>query len=448
MTRTLIADLRQHIEETVTIETVVDVVRNQGKMAFFDLYDRTSMVQGVIFGKPELLASVQEVKQGYVLRVTGIVHTRPEKMRNDKIENGDIEMEISAIEILNTTHPFPFDLGSDLSIDTLLDYRPITLRRPRERAIFKIQHTIINAYRTYLISQGFIEFQAPKLVGGDAEGGAEVFQVDYFNNQRAYLATSPQLYKQMMVGVFERVFTSGSMFRAEPSATTRHLSEISMLDLEMGFIHDHMDVIRLVTNLLRAITDAVTKQCAHELMLLNMEPPLAPEVFPTMTLREAQELIKRETGVDKTKEPDLEPEDERFLCEYARTHLASDFVFVTHFPTKKRPFYTHVDPENPEYTRSFDLLFRGLEMCSGGQRVHEYETLISRMREKGLDPEKFDFYLQAFKHGIPPHGGIGMGLERLTAKFAGIQNVKEATLFPRDINRIDTLLAKRTTHED
>lgn len=448
MSRTLIADLRQHIEETVTIETIVDVVRNQGKMAFFDFHDRTSVVQGVIFGKPELLASVQDVKQGYALRVTGIVHTRPEKMVNAKIENGDIEMEISAIEVLSTAQPLPFDLNADLNIDTLLDYRPLTLRRPRERAIFKVQHTIIKAYRAYLISQGFTEFQAPKLVGGDAEGGAEVFQVDYFNNQRAYLATSPQLYKQMMVGVFERVFTSGTMFRAERSATTRHLSEIAMLDLEMGFITDHTDVIRMVTGLMRSVTDVVTSECGKELTLLGMEAPLAPEEFPVMTLREAQALILKETGVDKTREPDLEPEDERFLCDYAHEHLGSDFIFVTHFPTKKRPFYTHVDPENPEFTRSFDMLFRGLEMCSGGQRVHDYNTLIERIKEKGLDPDKFEFYLQAFKHGIPPHGGIGLGLERLTAKFCGLANVKEAALFPRDINRIDTLLAKNETNEN
>ncbi len=448
MTRTLIADLKKSLEQEVTIQVSVNVIRNQGKVAFFDFRDRTGVVQGVIFGKPELLASVQEVKPEYALEVSGIVHARPEKMVNEKVQNGDIELEITGVTILGVAQALPFDLDTELNLDTLLDYRPITLRRPRERAIFKVQHTIINAYRAFLIGEGFTEFQAPKLVGGDAEGGAEVFQVDYFNNQRAYLATSPQLYKQMMVGVFERVFTSGTMFRAEKSATTRHLSEISMLDLEMGFIKDHMDVIHMVTKLSRAITEAVATQCTAELALLGMPVPLAPEAFPVMTLREAQELIKKETGVDKTKEPDLEPEDERFLCDYAHTHLGSDFVFVTHFPTKKRPFYTHVEPENPEFTRSFDMLFRGLEMCSGGQRVHDYNTLIERIKEKGLDPEKFEFYLQAFKHGMPPHGGIGLGLERLTAKFCGVGNVKEATLFPRDINRIDTLLSKPQDHAD
>jgi nondiscriminating aspartyl-tRNA synthetase len=442
MERTLIHDLKNHLEATVTIQGWVDVARNQGKVAFFDFRDRTGKIQGVVFGKPEVLAIAQELKSEFVVAVTGVVHARPEKMVNANVQNGDIELEITGIEIISKAEALPFDMSSDFNLDTLLDNRPLTLRRARERAIFRVQHTILKGYRNYLTSQGFTEFQAPKLVGGDAEGGAEVFRVDYFDGHDAYLATSPQLYKQIMAGVFERVFAVGATFRAERSATTRHLSEISMLDLEMAFVKDHRDVMNLVTGLMRAITEVVTSECAPELKLLGVESPLAPESFPTYTLREAQALILKETGVDKTKEPDLEPEDERFLCEYANKNLGSDFVFVTHFPTKKRPFYTHVDPENPEFTRSFDLLFRGLEMCSGSQRVHNYETLVERIKEKGLDPAKFDFYLQAFKYGIPPHGGIGMGLERLTAKFCGVQNVKEATLFPRDMTRIDTILTK------
>ncbi len=442
MERTLITDLRTHVGSEVLINGIVDVARLQGKMAFFDFRDRTSVIQGVVFGKPEVLEVAKTLSQECAVAVTGIVNQRPEKMVNDKVANGDIELEITGIEVLNASAAMPFDLDADIALDTLLDNRPLTLRRPRERAIFKVQHTIMRAYRDFLIGEGFTEFQAPKLVGGDAEGGAEVFKVEYFNDKNAFLATSPQLYKQMMVGVFERVFTSGSMFRAEKSATTRHLSEIAMLDLEMGFIKDHTDVIALVTKMMRFITEAVHRDCAPELALLGVEETLAPETFPTMTLREAQALILKETGVDKTREPDLEPEDERFLCEYANQHWGSDFVFVTHFPTSKRPFYTHVDPENPEFTRSFDMLFRGLEMCSGAQRVHDYETLKARIAEKGLDPEKFHFYLQAFKYGVPPHGGIGLGLERLTAKFCGVKNVKEASLFPRDINRIDTLLSQ------
>lgn len=447
MERTLIKDLKDHIGTEVLINGVVNVARHQGKMAFFDFRDRSSIIQGVVFGKPEVLEVAKDIGAEYSLAVKGIVNQRPEKMVNATAPNGDIELEITGIEILNASEAMPFDMDADFSLDVLLDNRPLTLRRERERAIFKIQHTIITAYREFLTSEGFTEFQAPKLVGGDAEGGAEVFKVEYFDGKSAYLATSPQLYKQMMVGVFERVFTAGSMFRAEKSATTRHMSEIAMLDLEMGFIKDHTDVIKMVTKLMQFINTAVTERCATELVFLEMPPALAPEAFPVMTLREAQELIKQETGVDKTQEPDLEPEDERFLCEYANKHWQSDFVFVTHFPTSKRPFYTHIDPEKPEFTRSFDLLFRGLEMCSGGQRVHSYSELIERIKSKGLDPDKFEFYLQAFKYGIPPHGGIGMGLERLTMKYSGAKNVKEASLFPRDMNRIDLLLSEGESSE-
>ena len=442
MERTLIKDLKGQIGQEVLINGVVNVARQQGKMAFFDFRDRTGLVQGVVFGKPEVLEVANQLTQEFSVAVRGIVNQRPEKMVNPNVPNGDIELEITGIEVLNAAAAMPFDMDSDFALDTLLDNRPLTLRRPRERAIFKIQHEILVAYRNFLINEGFTEFQAPKLVGGDAEGGAEVFKVEYFNDKDAFLATSPQLYKQMMVGVFERVFTTGSMFRAEKSATTRHMSEIAMLDFEMGFIKDHTDVMAMTTKLMRAITARINETCAPELKLLGVEEALAPETFPTMTLREAQELIKKETGADKTSEPDLEPEDERFLCEYANKHLGSDFVFVTHFPTSKRPFYTQIDPQNPEFTLSFDMLFRGLEMLSGAQRVHDYETLIERIQSKGLDPDKFQFYLQAFKYGLPPHGGVGIGLERLTMKFSDVKNVKEASLFPRDINRIDTLLSE------
>jgi len=447
MTRILLHELSSHIGETVQLSGSIDVVRAQGKVAFFDLRDYRGSLQCVVFGKPEVLTIASKLKVMSAVQVIGIVKERDSKQVNQHLKNGHLELEVTAIEILAEAEALPFDLDSELNLDTLLDYRPLTLRRPRERAIFKVQSEILVAYRNFLNSEGFTEFQAPKLVGGDAEGGAEVFRVKYFKGVEASLATSPQLYKQIMAGVFERVFAVGPTFRAEKSATTRHLSEISMLDLEMAYIRDHTDVITLVTALMRAITEHVQTTCAEELTLLGAPLALAPETFPVMTLREAQALILQDTGVDKANEPDLEPEDERFLCEYAHEHLGSDFVFVTHFPTSKRPFYTHIDPATPEFTRSFDLLFRGLEMCSGGQRVHRYEELVERIKAKGLDPDKFQFYLQAFKYGIPPHGGIGMGLERLTAKFCGVGNVKEATLFPRDINRIDTFTSKEQSEE-
>lgn len=447
MERTLIKDLKEKVGQEITIQGYVAVMRLQGKMAFFDFKDRTSMIQGVVFGKPEVLEVAKDLSEQSAVTVTGIVNQRPEKMVNDKVENGDIELEITSIAILNKSEALPFDLGNDVSLDTLLDNRPLTLRRPREKAIFTIQAAITRCYGEYLRQEGFTEFQAPKLVGGDAEGGAEVFKVEYFKDRKAFLATSPQLYKQIMVGVFERVFSFATAFRAEKSATSRHLSEYTSLDMEMGFIADHLDIMRVETGLMKYISAYISEHHQRELATLGIDTPQIPEgdIFPHMKLREAQELIKVRTGTDKTKAPDLDPEDERWLCEYAKEELGSDFIFITHYPVSKRPFYTMEDEADPGFTKSFDLLFRGVEITTGGQRVHDVAMLKEKAIAKGLDPENFSFYLQAFRYGIPPHGGWGMGLERLTAKFCGVKNVKEATLFPRDINRIDTLLSKDET---
>jgi nondiscriminating aspartyl-tRNA synthetase len=372
------------------------------------------------------------------------VNKRPEKMVKADVLNGDIELEITGIEILNTAEALPFDMDADFAIDTLLDNRPLTLRREHDQAVFTVQHEIVAAYQDFLKGEGFTSFQAPKLVGGDAEGGAEVFKVKYFKERDAFLSTSPQLYKQIMVGVFERVYSVATAFRAEKSATSRHLSEYTSLDMEMGFITDHLDVMRVETGLMKHLVSHLQTHASAALATLGMELPQIPEgdIMPYMKLREAQELILKETGADKTSEPDLEPEDERWLCEYASKNLGSDFIFITHYPVSKRPFYTYEDENDEGFTKSFDLLFRGVEITTGGQRVHDTETLKRKITEKGMNPDDFSFYLQAFKHGIPPHGGWGMGLERLTAKFCGVANVKEATLFPRDINRIDTLLSK------
>ncbi len=450
MERTLITELSTHVGETVTIKCIVDVRRDQGKMAFFDFRDRSGIVQGVVFGKPDVLETAKLASPESSLEVTGVVNKRPEKMVNDKVQNGDIELEITNITILNQAEALPFDLGSDYGIETRLDNRPVTLKSKRDRAVFKIQSEIVRAYGDYLRSQGFTEFQAPKLVGGDAEGGAAVFKVPYFRDTTAYLASSPQFYKQILVGSLERVFSFATAFRAEKSATTRHLSEYTSLDAEMGFITDHTDIMRMLTGLMRHIKAHLEQTAATEITTLGIGLPKIPtegDLFPFMKLREAQELIKARTGADKTAEPDLEPEDERWLCEYAASELNSDFIFITHYPVSKRPFYTREDENDLGFTKSFDLLFRGVEITTGGQRVHDYQNLIERIKLKGLDPDKFGFYLQAFKYGIPPHGGWGMGLERLTQKFCGLDNVKEATLFPRDINRIDTFTSKTQSDE-
>lgn len=448
--RTLISELSSKVGETVTIKGVVDVRRDQGKMAFFDFRDRSGVVQGVVFGKPEVLEIAKTTSPESSVTITGVVNARPEKMVNDKVQNGDIELEITNIEILNRAEALPFELDSAYSLETRLDNRPYTLKSKRDMAIFRIQAEITRAYGDYMRSVDFTEFQAPKLVGGDAEGGAAVFKVPYFRDTTAYLASSPQFYKQILVGSLERVFTFATAFRAEKSATTRHLSEYTSLDAEMGFIEDHQDIMKVLTGYMRYLRNHLAENCAKELETLDIELPKIPtegDTFPFMKLREAQELIKEKTGVDKTNEPDLEPEDERWLCDYAAKELGSDYIFITHYPVSKRPFYTYEDENDIGFTKSFDLLFRGVEITTGGQRVHDHQDLIERIKAKGLDPEKFHFYLQAFKYGIPPHGGWGMGLERLTQKICGLDNVKGATLFPRDINRIDTLNSKDQSDE-
>ncbi len=441
MERILISDLKNHLEKEVVIGASINVVRNQGKVAFFDFRDRTGIVQGVIFGKPELLEASKELRVESVVSVTGILHARPEKGVNPNVQNGDIELEITAIDVLSHAEVLPFELEADLNIDTLLDNRPLTLRRKGEKAIFTMQASILNAYRNSLIKQGFVEFQAPALVGGDAEGGAEVFKVEYFNDHKAYLATSPQLYKQIMVGVYERVFTIARIFRAEKSATTRHISELTQMDFEMGFVKDERDVMQVLETVVRDVVNHVSEAHQHIFTELAVEAPKLPTgAFPVLTLREAQAIL----GV--AEEPDMEPEHERGIAEWALKEHGSDFVFITRFPTKKRAWYTYEDPTEAPFSRGFDLLFRGLEINSGAQRIHDYESLKAKLESRGLDPEKFAFYLQAFKYGIPPHGGCSTGLERFTMKMLNVKNVKEATLFPRDINRIDTLLSKNDEH--
>ena len=369
-------------------------------------------------------------------------------MRNDKEQNGGIELAVSGIEILSRAAEMPFELGTELNLDTYLDHLPLTLRTPRARDIFTLQATLVESFRAALRQEDFTEFASPELVGGDAEGGANVFKVEYFNDKTAYLATSPQFYKQIMVGVFERVFTTPKAFRAEKHSTTRHLNEYSTLDFEMGFIEDHRDVMATLERALRYIVVEVGKRHADMFARFGVEAPQMPPSqaggfsVPVMKLREAQDIIKKETGEDCTNEPDLEPAHERFMCEYAKKNLGSDFLFVTHYPISKRPFYTFEDESDPGFTKSFDLLFRGIEITTGGQRIHDHDALVEKIKGRELDPEKFSYYLQAFKYGMPPHGGSATGLERLTAKMLGLENVKEATLFPRDLNRIDTLLSE------
>lgn len=441
MDRTYIKDLGQKTGEMVRIDGWVAVRRDQGKMIFFDFRDMTGEVQGVVLPGSGAMDAGKETRNGFVVTVTGIVNKRPERNVQADKQNGDIEMQIESIEILSAPQELPFDPDADVHIETLLDYRPFTLRTARNRDIFKVQATIVDEYRNALKRRMFTEFQAPALVGGDAEGGSAVFKLEYFNESQAYLATSPQLYKEIMVGAFERAFTIAKIFRAEKSATTRHVAELTQMDFEMGFIKDHTDVMATLTGVIRDVVARVGQEHADVFARFGTEVPQAPDSFPTFTLREAQEIIKREFGRDVVGEPDMEPEDERQICEYAKKEFGSDFVFITHFPTKKRAFYTYADPENPELSLSFDLLFRGLEINSGSQRIHNYDEMVAKIESRGMDPKKFQFYLQAFKYGMPPHGGCSTGLERITARMLELANVKEASAFPRDMTRIDIRLS-------
>ena len=429
--------------QEVLVSGKIAAVRDHGKLLFIDLYDRTGSVQCFVPSAHDKFADAQKLSPESVLSLTGEVQERPEKNRTEG-ENGDIEFVVKTLTVLAKAQELPFDLEmADLNLDTRFDYRPLTLRRADDRAIFRVQALIAQGFREYLTSQRFVEFQAPKIVGGDAEGGAEVFPVDYFDI-KASLATSPQLYKQILVGVFERAFCIGNVFRAEKHSTSRHLNEYTSMDFEMGYITDHTDVTNMLEGCVRHIVTSIAEKAKRETAILGATMPTLPEKpFPIIKLLEAQEIIKTQFGDDCVGEPDLTPEHERQLCEHALKEHNSDFIFVTHYPTEKRPWYTYDDADDPGYTKSFDLLFRGVEITSGGQRVHEYEELVRKIKEKlpNIDPEKeFGFYLQSFKYGMPPHGGMGLGLERLTAKILGLANAKEAAIFPRDRNRIDTRL--------
>ena len=443
MERTYIKDLGAKIGQEVSISGWVDVRRDQGKLIFFDFRDMSGKVQGVILpNAKEAHAVGSKLRVEWVVEVRGKVNQRPEKNIQKDKQNGDIELEILAITVLSEAKELPFDLSAEVNLDTYLDHLPFTLRTEKARRIFKVQETIVQAFREALKQETFTEFQSPILVGGDAEGGAAAFKVDYYYDQKAYLATSPQLYKQIMAGIFERVFTVTKAFRAEKSATTRHLSEVVQMDFEMAFIKDHTDVMKVLEKVTKHMVAKVVEKHTDTFSYLKVPLPLVPEKFPILTLREAQEILEKEYGLKCIGELDMEPEHEKKICEWAAKERGSDFVFITHFPTKKRAFYTYADPANPELSLSFDLLFRGLEINSGSQRMHDYEAFVEKMKSRGLKPEVFAFYLQTFKYGMPPHGGCSTGLERITARMLDLPNVKEATLFPRDMNRIDTLLSK------
>lgn len=437
MERNLVIETVGKIGEKVRLEGWVNTIRDHGKITFIDLRDRSGIIQCVG-------VNLEHVSPESVIEIIGTVAKRPEKLVNEKIKTGGIEIQIVTLKVISLAAELPFDMGTeDLNLDlpTLLDYRSLTLRHKKQQAIFKLQAVVINAFREAMTKKDFIEFQAPSIISAVPEGGAEVFKVKYFDHE-AYLSQSPQLYKSLLVGIFERVFSVNKVFRAEPSVTTRHLTEVTSLDAEFGFIDSWKEILDMEEYVVRYIFSEVEKKCNEELALFGATVPKLSDKIPLLKLREAQEIIFKRTGRDVRNEKDLAPEDEREICKWSLEEKGSDLVFISHFITKKKPFYVAPDPEDQMYAFSVDLLGRGVEWSSGGQRLNNYEDIIKNVHEWGLKEEDVALYLQSFKYGVPPLGGFALGAERVTMHILGLKNIREASMFPRDMERIDLRLSK------
>lgn len=446
MERTLIKDTVNKIGSEVLLKGFIRLRRDHGKLIFLDVIDRSGVIQVVVNPKVSEGAykTAQELRSQFAIELIGRVNERPQNAINKDIITGSVELEAKDIKIISRAETLPFDMGGEdlnLELPTLLDYRSLTLRHPKQKAIFKVQESIASAFRKTLKEEGFTEIFVPTLVPTATEGGAEVFPVDYYN-RKAYLAQSPQLYKQIMVSIFERVFTIAHAYRAEPSITTRHLSEYISLDAEFGFIDSWTNLMDMAEKVINSIVQIITLNNKEELKLFGVNPPSLKKQIPRIKLKEALEVVYKRTNVDHRQEPDLDPTDEKEICKWVEEERGSPFVFITHFPTKKRPFYTMPDPEDPEYTLSFDLLGINEEWVTGGQRINDYSMLLDHVKRWGNKPENFEIYLQAFRFGMPPEGGFAIGLERVTKDVLGLANVREAALFPRDMERVDERFSK------
>ncbi len=417
--------------ERVRIEGWLHRLRLLSHVSFLIVRDGRGTAQ-VVIEDAALAARLAALPAESVLAVEGLAVAEPQAP-------GGVEIRLPAVELIaQAAEPPPFDLfrpALKAQLPTILDHAAVALRHPRQRALFRVAAASLAGFRAALDEQGFVEIHTPKIVASATEGGANVFTIDYMGRP-AYLAQSPQFYKQTMVGVFERVYEVGPVFRAEPHDTPRHLNEYVSLDVELGFIRDHTDVMRVLRGVLDGMLAAVRRRAPAELALLRLALPAIPAEIPALHFSEAQALIERATGERLHGEPDLAPAHERWLGEWAKREHGSDFLFVVGYPMVKRPFYTHPDPRRPEFSNSFDLLFRGLELVTGGQRLHRYEDYQAALAARGLRAEPFAGYLAAFKHGMPPHGGFAIGLERWVARLAEAPNIRETTLFPRDINRL------------
>ena len=420
-----------YVGKTVKMNGAVHNIRDMGEFAFIILRKAEGLVQCVYEeGKTEF--DLKDLKEESAVEVTGVI--APE----ERAPQG-FELRLTGIRVLSEpaeTMPIAINKWKmNTSLETRLSLRPVSLRNVRERAKFKIQEGIVRGFREFLSSQGFTEVHTPKIVSRGAEGGANVFKLNYFN-KKAELGQSPQFYKQMMVGVFDRVFEVAPVFRAEKHNTTRHLNEYIGLDFEMGYIDSFEDVMAMETGFLKYTMELLKSEYKKELDMLGIDLPSISQI-PQVRFDEAKQLVSEKYN-RKIRNPfDLEPEEEVLIGRYFKEEYDSDFVFVTHYPSKKRPFYAMDDPADARFTLSFDLLYKGLEITTGGQRIHDYQMILEKMEKRGMDPEDIKDYLMIFKYGMPPHGGLGIGLERLTMRLLDEQNVRETSLFPRDVTRLE-----------
>lgn len=416
---------------TIILEGAVHSVRDMGEIAFVILRKKEGLIQTVWEeGKTDL--ELSEIREGDYIHVTGQVKDEERAPHGKEVRLSTI----SHLSHVSCPLPLPIDKWKlNTSLEAKLDRRSLSLRNIRERARFRIQEGIVRGFRDFLYEQGFTEIHTPKIGAKSAEGGANMFRLSYFHRP-AVLQQSPQLYKQMMVGVFDRVFETGPVFRAEKHNTRRHLNEYTSLDFEMGYIHSFLDICAMETGFLQYTMNLLEKEYGKELKLLDITLPDVGKI-PYVRFDEAKRLVSEKYN-RKIRNPfDLEPEEEELIGKYFKEEYNADFVFVTHYPSKKRPFYAMDDPEDTRYTLSFDLLYHGLEITTGGQRIHDLSMLEEKIEAKGMTEEGLEQYLDAFRFGMPPHGGLGIGLERLTMQLLGEDNVREACLFPRDMSRLE-----------
>lgn len=433
MQRQLTSELSKSIGEKVLIKGWYHQLRSLGKINFLIVRDRGGYLQVVIEDKYEF-AKIKDLQPGTILTIQGLVKETDQTDTGYELINPNINVEIP-VDDVSAVEYNKSEIRADL--ETILDHRPLTLRNEKISAVFKIQAEIVAAYREFLRSQGFTEFFGPTVIGASSEGGTELFTVNYFDDQ-AMLSQSAQLYKQMMVGVHERVFALMKCYRAEKSNTRRHLTEATQFEFEMGFIESYSDVMDMLEKTIKYIIKHINTVCQREIKIIGKKVALAPEdiAFPRITFHEALNLFYERTGIDERKEIDLSPGCEKEMCKYAREEYGTDFIFVTNFLREKTAFYAKPNEENPKVTNYFDLLCREIEIVSGGQRINDHDELVESLELKGLDPEKFTDYLSIFKGGMPAHGGFGMGMERLTMMVLNLDNIREATLFPSDPKRI------------